>query len=204
MTAEQKKLVTNYKILTDAESAYDLLISKISVTFTLLGCYKHDSDVVHTLSGGNLSTWIAGKTYKVESGATVKDVLDKALKEAGMSCSNPTGNYVESINGIGEFSNGSNSGWMYTLNGTHPNLGVAQQTVKDGDVIVFHYTDDYTKEEGGMGFGEDTKIKAVEELIDAIGTVTLESEAKIAAARKACGRCVGCMVLDRTGREYLR
>ena len=185
LTAEQKKLVTNYKILTDAESAYDLLISKISVTFTLLGCYKHDSDVVHTLSGGNLSTWIAGKTYKVEFGATIKDVLDKALKEAGMSCSNPTGNYVESINGIGEFSNGSNSGWMYTLNGTHPNLGVAQQTVKDGDVIVFHYTDDYTKEKGGMGFGEDTKIKAVEELIDAIGTVTLESEAKIAAARKA-------------------
>ena len=187
LTEDQKKLIGTETLekLANAESKYEELVSMISVSFTLLGCYKHDSDVVHTLSGGNLSTWIAGKTYKVEFGATVKDVLDKALKEACMSCSNPTGNYVESINGIGEFSNGSNSGWMYTLNGTHPNLGVAQQTVKDGDVIVFHYTDDYTKEKGGMGFGEDTKIKAVEELIDAIGTVTLESEAKIAAARKA-------------------
>ena len=52
-----------------------------------------------------------------------------ALKEAGMSYRNPTGNYVESINGIGEFTNGGNSGWMYTLNGTHPGLGVAEQTV---------------------------------------------------------------------------
>ena len=185
LTEDQKKLVENYQVLTDAEAKYKELNSTAEVTFTLLGCYKHDSDVVHTLSGGNLSTWIAKKTYKVEPGATVKDVLEMALKEAGMSCVNPTGNYVESINGIGEFSNGSNSGWMYTLNGTHPGLGVAEQTVKDGDVIVFHYTDDYSKEEGGSGFGEDTAIEKVEELIDAIGTVTLNSKNKIDAARKA-------------------
>ena len=185
LTEDQKKLVDNYKTLTDAESAYRELNATAEVSFTLLGCYKHDSDVVHTLSGGNLSTWIAKKTYKVESGATVRDVLEMALKDAGMSCKNPTGNYVESINGIGEFSNGSNSGWMYTLNGTHPDLGVAQQTVKDGDVIVFHYTDDYTQEESGTGFGEDTAIQKVEDLINAIGTVTLNSKSKIDAARKA-------------------
>lgn len=32
------------------------------------------------------------------------------------------------------------------MNGIHPNVGVAYQSLKDGDVIVFHYTDDYTKE----------------------------------------------------------
>ena len=185
LTENQKKLVTNYKKLTDAEAAYDKLVSKISVTFTLLGCYKHDSDKTHTLADGNLNTWIAKKTYKVEPGATVKDVLEMALKEANMSCKNPTGNYVESINGIGEFTNGSNSGWMYTLNGVHPNLGVAEQTLKNGDVIVFHYTDDYTREKGGTGFGEDTAIGKVEDLINAIGTVTLNSKDKINAARKA-------------------
>ncbi len=185
LTEAQKKLVENYKTLTDAESKFKELNSTAEVSFTLLGCYKHDSDEVHTLSGGNLRTWIAKKTYKVEPGTTVKDVLEMALKDAGMSCKNPTGNYVESINGIGEFSNGSNSGWMYTLNGTHPGLGVAEQAVKDGDVIVFHYTDDYSKEEGGTGFGEDTAIQKVEDLIDAIGTVTLDSKDKIDAARKA-------------------
>ena len=185
LTQQQKQLVTNLKSLTDAEAKYETVASMISVSFTLLGCYKHDSDEVHTLSGGNLSAWVGKRFYKVEAGSTVKDVLNKVLAEAGMTCSNPTGNYVESIDGIGEFTNGSYSGWMYTLNGTHPNLGVAQQTVKDGDAIVFHYTDDYTKEEGGLGFGEDTRIKNVEKLIDAIGNVTLNSGDKINAARQA-------------------
>ena len=187
LTEKQKKLVENYKKLTDAESRLQELKSTVSVSFTLLGCYKHGEDKVHTLAEGNLSTWIAKKTYMVAPGATVKDVLEKALTEAGMSWRNPTGNYVESINGIGEFTNGSNSGWMYTLNGTHPGLGVAEQTVKDGDVIVFHYTDDYTKEESSQGFADRDEAAAekVEKLIDAIGTVTLNSKDKIDAACKA-------------------
>ena len=108
-----------------------------------------------------------------------------ALTAAGMNYKNPTGNYVESINGIGEFTNGSNSGWMYTLNGVHSSLGIAEQTVKEGNVIVFHYTDDYTKEKGGTATDEDTAIENVEALINAIGTVTLNSKSKIDAARKA-------------------
>ena len=43
--------------------------------------------------------------------------------------------YIASINGLGEFDNGKLSGWMYTLNGVHPNLGVAQQYLNEGDVI---------------------------------------------------------------------
>ena len=35
---------------------------------------------------------------------------------------------------------------MYTLNGIHPDLGVKEQYLEDGDEIVFHYTDDYTLE----------------------------------------------------------
>ena len=185
LTENQKKLVENYKTLTDAESKFADLISTISVTFTLLGCSKHGTDQVHTLADGNLSTWIAKKTYMVTPGATVKDVLQMALTAAGMNYKNPTGNYVESINGIGEFTNGSNSGWMYTLNGVHSSLGIAEQTVKEGDVIVFHYTDDHTKEKGGTATDEDTAIENVEALINAIGTVTLNSKSKIDAARKA-------------------
>ena len=36
---------------------------------------------------------------------------------------------------------------MYTLNGKHPDLGVNEQYLNNGDVIVFHYTDDYVNEE---------------------------------------------------------
>ena len=153
LTKEQKKLVGNYQTLLDAEEALEELQSTVSVKFTLLGCWDHgESGDTHTLADGNLSTWIKQKTYKVSSNATVRTVFEKALREAGMSWENPTGNYVESIDGIGEFTNGNLSGWMYTLNGTHPNLGVNQQKVKNGDVIVFHYTDDYTREEGSSQY----------------------------------------------------
>ncbi|MGN0998998.1 MAG: Ig-like domain-containing protein [Faecousia sp.] len=121
----------------------------IKVTISVLGDSKHDSDEdgqVHTLAGGGLTPWIAPTEYSVKSNATVKDVLEMVLTAHNMTWSNPSGNYVASINGLGEFDNGTNSGWMYTLNGIHPNVGVAYQSLKDGDVIVFHYTDDYTKE----------------------------------------------------------
>ena len=211
LTADQKALVSNYQTLLNAEAALNLLKSTVSVTFTLMGCYKHGAGEtsVHTLAGGNLQTWIAAKTYKVQPGATVKDLFETALTSAGLSWSNPTGNYVESItrNGvtIGEFTNGTYSGWMYTLNGKHSSLGVAQQTLVDGDKVVFHYSDDYTREESGSSstgsivsgttttiystYGTsntDAAAEAVERLIDDIGEeITLESEAKILAARAA-------------------
>ena len=153
LTKDQKKLVENYQTLLDAESVLAELKSTISVKFTLLGCWEHGEEGgVHTLAAGNLNTWIKQKTYKVSTGATVRTVFEKALTEAGMDWENPTDNYVESIDGIGEFTNGNLSGWMYTLNGTHPNLGVNQHKVKNGDVIVFHYTDDYTREEGSSQY----------------------------------------------------
>ena len=153
LTKDQKKLVENYQTLLDAESVLAELKSTISVKFTLLGCWEHgEAGDVHTLAAGNLNTWIKQKTYKVSAGATVQTVFEKALGEVGMTWENPTDNYVESIDGIGEFTNGNLSGWMYTLNGTHPNLGVNQQKVKNGDVIVFHYTDDYTREEGSSQY----------------------------------------------------
>ena len=190
LTEDQRKLIDNYQTLLTAEAKLKELKSTISVSFTLLGCYSHGTvdTSVHTLADGNLSTWISSTTYKVNPGATVKDVLEMALTAYGMQWSNPTGNYVESINGIGEFTNGKNSGWMYTLNGTHPNLGVAQQTVTNGDVIIFHYTDDYTREESGRGYQikDREAAKAVEQLIDEIGEeITLDSEKKIFTAREA-------------------
>ena len=157
LSKAQKQLVTDYQTLVDAESALQELKATVSVKFALLGCWEHGtSGEVHTLADGNLSTWIKQKTYRVSPGATVREVMEKALTAADMTWENPTGNYVESIEGIGEFTNGSLSGWMYTLNGKHPNQGVNEQTIQNGDVIVFHYTDDYTREEGSEQYQKGT------------------------------------------------
>ena len=90
------------------------------------------------------------------------DVVARALGLAGIPYENPTGNYITSIRGLSELSNGGNSGWMYTLNDKHPNLGVAEQTVKNGDVIVFHYTDDYTAEQDSENWGGGSGSKPEE------------------------------------------
>lgn len=179
----------------------------IDVTISILGDSKHGANgSVHTYAEGGLTTWVGATTYTVDSNATVWTVLKKCLDENGYTYSNSTGNYVASINGLAEFTNGKNSGWMYTLNGSYPKLGVSQQYLNDGDVIVFHYTDDYTVEK--HGFNNDTttgtttggttgggtsmittadrnKSAAVDKLIEKIGTVTKDSGPAIEAARKA-------------------
>lgn len=126
----------------------------ITVSFTLLGDSVHGSakeDQEHTLRKGNLDTWITAKDYTIDGNANVLELLKEVLSKNGMSCRTLRDEtYIAGITKDGqelaEFSNGQNSGWMYTLNGIHPDLGVKEQYLEDGDEIVFHYTDDYTLE----------------------------------------------------------
>lgn len=126
----------------------------ITVSFTLLGDSVHGSakeDQEHTLRKGNLDTWIAAKDYTIDGNANVLELLKEVLSQNGMSCRTLRDEtYIAGITKDGqelaEFSNGQNSGWMYTLNGIHPDLGVKEQYLEDGDEIIFHYTDDYTLE----------------------------------------------------------
>ena len=157
----------------------------ITVYFTLLGDSKHGSDATtHTLADGNLTTWIPRTAYELDSPAAVVDLVKLAL--AGKySYVNSGGNYISSVNGLAEFDNGPNSGWMYTINGYHSQQGVAEQQLKDGDTVVLHYSDDWTLENSQNTGSDDAAVKDAEELIDAIGTVTLNSADEIAAARKA-------------------
>lgn len=162
---------------------------KIAVTITLLGDTKHgDNGQVHGLSKGGLTAWVSGHKVKVTTNMTVWDALKQL---PGVRWDNPTGNYIKSVTyggvTIGEFTNGKNSGWMYTLNGKYPMLGVSEQYLKKGDVIVFHYTDDYTLEAADMGPAPEEKKTADEviALINAIGVVDLTKGDVIAKARAA-------------------
>lgn len=161
----------------------------ITVTITLLGDKAHgDNGQVHGLSKGGLTAWVSGHKVEVTTNMTVWDALKQL---PGVTWDNPTGNYIKSVTyggvTIGEFTNGKNSGWMYTLNGKYPMLGVSEQYLKKGDVIVFHYTDDYTLEAADMGPAPEEK-KTTDEviaLINAIGVVDLTKGDVIAKARAA-------------------
>ena len=161
----------------------------ITVSFMLLGDSAHgDSGDKHTLADNNLETWIDTTKVTVSNNATVLDVILAVVGDR-FDIKNESGNYIQAITPkdgteLAEFTNGNLSGWMYTLNGVHPNLGVAQQYLNEGDVIVFHYTDDYAKEYEA----DNNKKKTAEEvvaLIDAIGTVDLSKGTAIDKARVA-------------------
>ena len=161
----------------------------ITVSFALLGDSAHgDSGDKHTLADNNLETWIDTTKVTVSNNATVLDVILAVVGDK-FDIKNESGNYIQAITPkdgteLAEFTNGNLSGWMYTLNGVHPNLGVAQQYLNEGDVIVFHYTDDYLKEYEA----EQNRTKTAEEviaMIDAIGTVDLSKAGAISAARSA-------------------
>lgn len=168
----------------------------ITVTVTILGDSKHGNNgSIHGLAMGGLSTWVS-RSLTMKTTNTVWDALKQVLDEKGYSYSASDDNqygsvYISAINGLAEFTNGPNSGWMYTFNGTHPNRGVSAYYLKDNAKIVLHYTDDYTYEEGGKNYGKapgsEDAVKEVIALIQKIGTVAYTNACKnrIDNARKA-------------------
>lgn len=168
----------------------------ITVTVTILGDSEHrNSGAIHGLAMGGLSTWVS-RSLTMKTTNTVWDALKQVMDEKGYSYSASDDNrygsvYISAINGLGEFSNGPHSGWMYTLNGKHPNKGVSVIYLTANAKIVLHYTDDYTYEEGGDNYGKtpgsEDGVKKVIALIQKIGTVAYTDACKnrIDAARKA-------------------
>ena len=92
--------------------------------------------------------WFNGSVTIPGERATVYHALIEALEEAGMSQVGAESGYVRSIikdgKTLSEFDNGENSGWLYKVNGDLPDVGLTSYAIKDGDRIVWYYTDDWT------------------------------------------------------------
>lgn len=108
---------------------------------------------------GNLENLTAGKNAYVPAngtilgtvrvafsdGETVFDVLKRACTAQQIQLEYSwtplyDSYYIEGINNLYEFDCGSESGWMYKVNGWFPNYGCSSYSLKDGDVIVWCYT----------------------------------------------------------------
>lgn len=84
----------------------------------------------------------------IKDGELTSVVLDKVLQEAGIKYKN-TGDIESSfylskikVEGqwLGEFDNGYLSGWMYSVNGSRPGVGMSGWNLHDGDVVRIYYT----------------------------------------------------------------
>ncbi|MBQ9968180.1 MAG: S-layer homology domain-containing protein [Oscillospiraceae bacterium] len=123
-----------------------------NVSFTLIGADKQ----------GNYIVWIPETQYAVNKLSTVGKVLKQAADEHGLTLTGLETDYISAITApealggykMAEFTNGPNSGWMYTIDGEHPGRSVNNRYLKDGEVLVFHYVNDYLYEVEDWSGGE--------------------------------------------------
>ena len=165
LSAKQKDLVSNYAVLVAAEAELARLKREqqgpdqgdtITVTFRLIGASLSEEDVDVGAGKGTsvYQTWLATRTCTLPKGSTVGDLFRMVLEEAGLRQVGAEDGYVaaiwapEALGGyrLGEMDNGPRSGWMYTLNGSHPGLGLNAQVLTDKDAVVWHYVNDYAYE----------------------------------------------------------
>ena len=129
----------------------------INVKFRLVGATKSASgnyDVGTNCIDSQYVTWIATRTYAMKEGSSVGDLLKTAIKESGMGSQGENNNYVSGMYAptilghyyLGEFTNGTRSGWMYTVNGKHPSVGLNGYILENNDSVVWHYVNDYSYE----------------------------------------------------------
>ena len=123
----------------------------IEVSFRLIGDFPESYTSDHL----GYVNWIETESYTLKTGSTVYDLFTTALKQAGLSSTGAEKGYVRSITApavlggytLSEFDNGSGSGWMFTVNGTHGNSALTDHVLKNGDRVVWHYVDNYATEE---------------------------------------------------------
>lgn len=96
---------------------------------------------------GPTGSYISNYKIPVDESRDLLTVVLEVLKKNNISyvLSNG-GKYIAEINGVGEFSDGANSGWMYRVNGTLPNKGLSNTSVQPNMTYLLFYTEDYTTE----------------------------------------------------------
>lgn len=162
LTLEDAEIVLSYTVNgVTAELTLPITVTHdpIRVTFRLIGCTRSTADVDLNQGeagyhGAEYVTWIPTTTYIMYEGDTMYDLFTLALDDADLRYIGAETNYVSTIYapeicggyGLSEFTNGQYSGWMYTVDGLHPSVGLKDYKLQRGDEVVWHYVNDYRHE----------------------------------------------------------
>ena len=99
------------------------------------------------------------------TGATVYHAFVKACEANGIIQVGAENGYVRSMTKSGktlaEYAKGPNSGWLYKVNGVLPDVGLTSYKIKDGDNIVWYYTDDWTKDPDAGNYMDSSANQSV-------------------------------------------
>lgn len=78
-------------------------------------------------------------TVTVKKGSTALAAIKEACNKSGIKIDEKRG-YIRGINDLYEKDCGGASGWMYSVNGSFPNVSSDKYTLSSGERIELHYT----------------------------------------------------------------
>lgn len=78
-------------------------------------------------------------TVTVKKGSTAMEAIKAAALESGVEIKETRG-YIRAIGSLAEKDCGGASGWMYSVNGTFPNVSSDKYQLNNNDKIELHYT----------------------------------------------------------------
>ncbi|MBQ3404692.1 MAG: S-layer homology domain-containing protein [Oscillospiraceae bacterium] len=110
--------------------------------------YKNNPDKYFSLLGDVESDMV---TLKAKD-ATAEDALLATLNKYDIDYVQKGNGYFPSIGGYEEMAHGSNSGWLYMVNGKAATTAADGYKITKDSVMIWFYTDDYTKDYGGESF----------------------------------------------------
>lgn len=134
------------KKIISAIAAFAVVLSSLVVS-----PFAADEKTVSLRIEGKSETYFYGDV--TTNASTVAELMNEVdAANDNLTITNPTGTYITAINGDVEetVENKNYYGWMDLVNGVAPSVGIGEQQIKDGDVIVFYYADEY----GSHGFAK--------------------------------------------------
>ena len=138
--------------------------------------------------------WMQNQSVIVPGdGATVYHAFTKACDAAGITYVGAENGYVRSMTKAGktlaEFTNGKNSGWLYKVNNILPDVGLTNYSIKDGDSILWYYTNDWTKDpDAGKHFtSTETKSDVTTSGASGSAITTAPTDVKVSEKTNADG-----------------
>ena len=154
-----------------------------------------------TVSPDGSNEWITAAGYTLAEGSTAYDLITKALAASGMSCIGADKNYITAVSKgsitLANFDKGPNSGWLYSVNGALPNVGIQDYILKNGDSVKLYYVEDWTKDsQAGAWTGTNNEVITTGDTGSA--TTTVPAEVKIS------GNTAAAAVTDENAAELIK
>lgn len=155
LTEDEKHLVTNINKLQEAikriEDLKNLGEEVGKVTLTVMDGWKKEDKPFSLLGETEIKGVMIQTQVPIYQTDSMMSVIERTCKNHGLSISIRKGEYIESIDHLGEFDRGPGSGWVGTLNDEFTKTGFADFTVengklKDQDTITVEYTENLGKD----------------------------------------------------------